>query len=400
MGGEAPPCIPAIYLSWLLVLAVGCTGSVDVPDAGSDAEIDAGDAGLGDADGGEADGGSGDDGGLDGGAGDGAGGDDGGGDGGDGGGAEIFEILFAHDFEDDPLGPYDYATWRADWREPAWSDPRPENWDSGAKLEIVSEGGNRFMRHLIESGDFSVGASLGFQWFTPIDGEHAELYLSFRMRASSLFAEQNLDGKLPGFINQRGDWSAGGRPGPDGGFATMMMFGNDLSSGGLGDGRYGSMYYTYHQEMPCNSYTQACCDLYPDECASWTLDCNDCPPEERVYWGQGGGIPCDFEPDVWYTFTQRLALNDPYTSNGLQEVFIDGQLVRTAGFYRFRDTDAVGISHILMHNFLGGSGEVPTGSGTWDFDDVVVFVYTDAAIVPRGTTPSEDGRTLELPVLR
>jgi hypothetical protein len=284
-----------------------------------------------------------------------------------------FDISFSRDFQGNAVGPYRYDEWEKDWDHPSWSCPDRSHWATGAKMEIVQEGDNRFLRHRFDPGDFSTTGELGMQWETALPARD-EVYLSFRARCSDVFALEHLDGKLPGLKGKpaagRASTGPGERPGPDGGFSSRQMF-----KGGDGD-RVELMPYIYHQEMEANSKTE------------------DGKP---LYYGNSFGPRPALVPNTWYTITQRLVMNGPGVSNGIAEFYVDGKLVSSRQGFRFRDTDRVMIDTISMSNFLGGSGDRATVQGYWDFDDIVVFAYRPGVSVPRGPVLSPAGRTLTVP---
>lgn len=287
-----------------------------------------------------------------------------------------FDISFSHDFQHDTVGPYRYEEWEKDWGGPSWSCPDWSHWATGAKMDIVQEGNNRFLRHRFDAGDFLTTGELGMQWETALPARD-EVYLSFRVRCSDIFAVERLDGKLPGLKGKPAagapSTGPGERPGPDGGFSSRQMF-----KGGGGD-RVELMPYIYHQEMEANSKTE------------------DGKP---LYYGNSFGPRPALAPNTWYTITQRVVMNDPGKSNGIAEYYVDGKLVSSRQGFRFRDTDRVRIDTVSMSNFLGGSGDRPTAQGYWDFDDIIIFAYKSGVGVPRGPVLSPAGRTLLLPAVK
>ncbi len=242
-------------------------------------------------------------------------------------------IAFSQDFEDDPIGPYDLQTLKEDWNHPArvWPDG---DYAGGAKMEIRQEGGNRFLRHRFDPGDFGVDGDTGISWGTPLP-RLEEAYLSFRARCSEVFGRETLCGKLPGLDGGaapgKGRAEAGERPGPDQGFYALVMFGSPETIAGERRGRLALHPYVYHQEMGANDVTA---DGRP------------------VYWGNSFGARYELRVNRWYTITERVVMNDPGRSNGLIEIYVDGRLHSARQGFRFRETAAVGIDELGISNFL------------------------------------------------
>ena len=123
-----------------------------------------------------------------------------------------------------------------------------------------------------------------------------------------------------------------------------------------------------------------------------------CPAPDPNCWGNSNSINYYFSPDTWYNITLRLVLNNPGSSNGILEYFVNGRLVGSVTNYKFRDYSDVRITKINFANFLGGSGTAPWRDGWWAYDDFVIYNYNNNATgIPRGTTPSPLDRTLVTP---
>ncbi len=65
----------------------------------------------------------------------------------------------------------------------------------------------------------------------------------------------------------------------------------------------------------------------------------------------------DAQPDRWYTIRQHIKLNTPGQSNGLLEMFVDGeQAIRlTDVLYRESGKSSVKLNNILFHTYRGGA---------------------------------------------
>lgn len=297
---------------------------------------------------------------------------------------DIFNILFQQSFEDNTVGNYLRSEWAEDWHLPLnyGSDPRPQNWDSYGQLKIVNEGGNKFFRREVKAGEISTGSRKGCNWFVDIP-DVDELYFSFRVRFPySMFNQgKHIGGKLNGLYNPYSKNPVGEKPLPNTGFNTLMMFGNpshDYS-------KLKMSLYIYYQEMKYN----ACKSSYP---------LFACPEEDRIYYGNYSPVNFYFEPDTWYNITQRLVMNDTMTSNGIIEIYIDGQLIASYNHFRFRDTEDIKIEYLEITNFFGGGISSAPKYDTWfDFDDFIAFTYKNSADMPKGTLKNTDRKPLKLP---
>lgn len=282
-----------------------------------------------------------------------------------------FEIVFAQDFDDDPVGAYARDTWSEDWGLPtsAWSDPcydaceDPEAW-AAARLSIVEEDGNRFLRH--EHANKSVGpGTSGIGWWMGV-GDHEELYLSLRLRfaGDDWTGGGSYHGKLPGLCGSAGCPGGGNPPTDYEGFSTRYMF------HGIED----LFFYLYHAGM----------------------DLSDGPYGDALFFD-----PYETSAGEWHTVTQRVVLNTPGTADGIVEGFLDGVLVAQQTDLDFRNASDQTIRTLYFANFLGGGGDDPSDFGdapAQDFDDVVVYTYAPGVDgVPRGLEPSAPGRVIQVP---
>jgi hypothetical protein len=288
------------------------------------------------------------------------------------GSIDDFEIIYSQNFEDSPVGNYLRTVWSDDWGIPvgAWSDPcrntcSDESRWAEALLTIEEEGGNRFLRHALNTKGLSDGAS-GTAWWKGL-GDHEELYLSYRVRFSGDDWEgTDYHGKLPGFCGSAGCPGGGKPPSYEDGFSTRYMF----------HGTEDVFFYLYYAGM----------------------DTSD------GLWGDGLSFdPYSNVPNQWRTLTQRVVLNTPGIANGILEGFLDGLLVAQKIDMDYRNASDQTISTLIFANFLGGSGQDPAAQGdlpTIDFDDVAIFRFQDGVPgVVRGLEAHPPGAVIDTPTL-
>jgi len=273
---------------------------------------------------------------------------------------DMFNIVFNHDFNNNTPGDYREDEWRADWNYPSWADH-----DIGYGY-IIEENGNNVIRESFPPGTFELDDA-GIQWLTPLDSGYDELYLTYRVKFSSGFTNNDLQGKLPGLS---GGELAGGGNMPDGtdGWSARFMFHG-----------YNTRFYLYHPEL-------------------YLVFGDTVPIEGKKYYGEAVTLDFSLHPGVetWFYLTQRIVLNTPGHHDGLVEGYINGKLAAQKTGIRWRDIQTLKIDKLYMANFLGGSGE-PTSSMEYIyFDDFYVYYYKDGVDVPRGNNPSPPGRELIL----
>jgi chitodextrinase len=134
---------------------------------------------------------------------------------------------------------------------------------------------------------------------------------------------------------------------------------------------------------------------------------NDYQPEGLDYTS-GGAVSLDVSEERWYNITIRVAINS-FTNgqpnhDGLMEGFVDGKLVSSIrDLYLLTASDInKGVSRITMGHFFGGNDNRfgPLRDEWTLFDDFICFTYDESLNVPRGNTPSQPGRVLQLPNLK
>lgn len=292
-------------------------------------------------------------------------------------------VLFKQTFEDNTPGQYLRSEWAEDWKplSPIASDPRPQHWESYGQLKIVEEKGNKFMRREVKTGESGTGEFEGCNWFVDID-DVDEIYFSYKVRfpTNMFFQGKHIEGKLNGLYNPYSKTPVGHKPDRNSGFNSLLMFRNTKDFKNI------EIYlYTYYQEMGHN----ACASEYPVEL---------CPDSDKIYYGNYQPVHFFFDPETWYTITQRCVMNDPGLSNGIIEIFIDGELKASYNHFTFRDNNDVKIEYLEISNFFGGGKSAAPAFPTYfDFDDFTAFSYKESSEIPRGTRVSQSGRRLPLP---
>lgn len=274
--------------------------------------------------------------------------------------ADKFNVVFSQTFSKNTLGNYKESEWKADWKYPAWANHK---YGYGY---IAQEGTNKHLKLNHYAGSF--GAGDGYQWETKFGKAYNELYFSYRIKFSSGFAVENLDGKLPGM---------GGGKAVD---AGKLPNGVDIWGGKYMFKGTKVKFYLYYMEM-------------------YKLAGDPTPVSGKTYWGQGPFLDpgYTFKPGVWYTITQRVVMNNVGKADGLVEGYVNGKLVCSLKGLRFRTVSTLGIDKISFGNFFGGSGVPPSKNEYILFDDFYAYTYSSSVSVARGNVSNPTGTTILLP---
>lgn len=284
--------------------------------------------------------------------------------------SEVFNVIAAQDLNSSTVGSYNQSEWYRDWNSPTWHNGLDN-------MEIDQVEGNKVLKFNYPMG--SVGPHEGgAQWLASFSGGLEEVYFSYNLMFKPDF-EWVLGGKLPGLGG--GNNPGGGRDMLwDDGFSARIMWSKD--SGGDGT----MFFYVYHQDKP---------GYYGDVLSF-----------PNAYW--------DVSDSTWYNMTIRLVINsidegrlssDPQNAgnhDGILEFFLDGELVLSRTGLRFRNLKDIRVDTRHLTSFFGGgTSEWGNTRDEWVlFDDSFVFTYQDGVDAPRGRTPSQPGRVLQLPNLK
>jgi hypothetical protein len=278
-------------------------------------------------------------------------------------GMESFNIVYALNFNSRPAGNYATDAWKADWNNPAWA-----NHDIGYGNIINNPTtGNKYMQEKFPKGTFLL-TKVGTQWLSKLKTAGNEYYFSYKVKFSKGFLGSKYDGKLPG-LGGGTCASAGNLPSGTDGWSSRYMFHATAIN-----------FYLYYPDL----YKQ-----YGDAT----------PIAGKKYYGCGPILNPGFtlQPEVWYTVTQRIVLNNPGKLDGIAEGYINGKLCAQQKGIRFRDVSTLKIDYIFFANFFGGSGIAPLADEYISFDDFYVYTYASTVNVARGNTASAAGTVIPIP---
>ncbi|WP_343852259.1 polysaccharide lyase [Algoriphagus jejuensis] len=193
-----------------------------------------------------------------------------------------FDIIHSHNFENNTLGSYNNEEKRRDWGVLDY-DNRP------GYPQIVNFDGGKRAKHYFPKG--SLDGRNGSDFGAVIKNPSEEVYYSFRMYHEPGF-DFYISNKLPGFRMWPSIPAGSGRnPGNGGGVVYLQI------------DAFGRMNWNvYHHKMTSNS-------------------------------GERMGTPINFytiKTGEWVDVTYRIVLNTPGESNGILQVWINGELKNTA----------------------------------------------------------------------
>ena len=236
-------------------------------------------------------------------------------------------VLIDADFEGARPGEYSEAMVEGDFGAgPSWNNGLDEG-----RATIVGEPDNTYLRITYPADEYGPSAG-GVQFKVLFSDAYDEVYLRYRLRFGDDF-EWVKGGKLPGLI---GGSAPTGCKDDDTGFSARMMWRVD----GL------PVQYLYYPTK-----IESCGDDFPYEV---------------------GGDAVSFTPGVWHTVEHRIVMNDPGSSNGVMQAWIDGELALDIQDFAWRGQGSTyAVDGLYFSTFYGGGDTswAPSSEQTIDYDD-------------------------------
>lgn len=264
----------------------------------------------------------------------------------------VAQVLYANDFEDDPVGTYSVSNLAADWNSPSWNDGVDEG-----RVSIANDADAYGDKSLVVKYNEGGTTDSKSQWQLDFDQGYEELFLTYRIRF-----DENFDfvrgGKLPGLAGGAAN-TGGNKPNGTDGWSARMMWRTDGSGGSsLNPDEANLVQYLYHPDQPTNfGHDQK--------------------------WDDGSnGQWKKFESDQWYHMQHRVVMNTPGQDDGILQAWFDGEMVLDVQDIRYRDTASLQIDMMYFSTFFGGSSSIweATKDELAYFDDFVVS--TDFITIP------------------
>ncbi len=275
-------------------------------------------------------------------------------------------VIFQNNFDGLTAGPYTDADLDQDFDEPNFNNGVTEG-----RVSVVSGaeafGGNGSALAVVYPANEYGTRGTGAQWRLSFDESFEEATLSYRVRFAPGF-DFVRGGKLPGLAGgtaPTGSTQANGFNG----WTGRMMWRTDFNgvSGQPQQPVTGGITYTKHTT------------------SGFTMDGRQ---EDRTRWTDADGSNTVMVADRWFQITQRIKMNTPGEFDGIQQIWLDGNLVLNEQNLRYRLTDQFAIDQMYFSTFYGGGEDWQTSK------DEVAFFDDFVITVPTVETPNDGSLTV------
>ncbi len=266
------------------------------------------------------------------------------------------QVVYYNDFDQYSSGKrYKNADLDRDWNHPEWEDGVKKK-----RVKLVS-GSRAYGGHgtclSVKYPKKKYGTKkTGAQWIMELPGTYDEAYLSYSVKFKRGF-DFVKGGKLPGLAG--GTAPTGNAPanGINGWTARMMWRTEHVGKPGKPKEKTtGVMSYAkFHR----SGYDHA--GRIEDE----TMFIDD------------HGQFTEFTSNRWYDIQQRIRMNTPWQSNGILQIWVDGQLVVDKQDVFFRKNYDLGIDKLYFCTFFGGGYDWRTSKYETAYFDNFVVVAVD-----------------------
>jgi len=260
------------------------------------------------------------------------------------------QVIYFNDF--------DQYTYKKTYKETDLDNDWNTAWSSGVKERRVkiekgwqAYGNNGSCLAIKYPGNKYGTRGTGAQWQHELGGSYDDVMLSYSVKFKRGF-DFVKGGKLPGLAGGTAPTGTTAATGTNG-FTSRMMW---LTS------------HTGNPGSPKQKTTNAI--SYAKYFRSgYDLDGKD---EDETYFSTSGSLT-ELKSNVWYDITQRVKMNDPWTNNGIIQIWVDDVLVVNKQNVRFRTNGSFGIDKVYFSTFFGGGWSWRTSK--WEtayFDNFIV----------------------------
>lgn len=284
------------------------------------------------------------------------------------------EVIYENDFDELAAGPYTDDDLDAGWDEPVFNDGVTEG-----RVSVVNGaeafGGTGSALSIFFPADLAGTNATGAQWRFEFGESYEEAFLSYRVRFAPGF-DFVRGGKLPGLAG--GSAPTGSRQATGfNGWTGRLMWRTDFN-GVSGEPQQLTTFGISYAKHTTSGFTQ------------------DGRQEDRTFFFNADGNRTEFVSDQWYQITQRIKMNTPGVFDGIQQIWVDGNLVLDESDLQFRLTDQFSIDQVYFSTFFGGNDDWRTSKDeTIYFDDFVVSVVDDEpSDIVEEVPPPTDGPLL------
>ena len=262
-------------------------------------------------------------------------------------------VLYENDFNIRAAGPY-----TDDDLDEDWNDPRFNNGVTEGRVSIVSGdqafGGTGSALAVTYPAGLAGPGDTGAQWSLELDVSVDELYLSYRVQFGSGF-DFVRGGKLPGLAGGTSPTGSTQATGLNG-WTGRMMWRTDFN-GVSGEPEQPTAFGIEYAKHTTSGFAQ------------------DGRQEDDTPFTAADGGRVEYVSGQWYEITQRIQMNTPGQFDGIQQVWVDGELVYNETDLQFRTTDQFAIDQLYFSTFFGGNDDWATSKDeVVYFDDFLVFL--------------------------
>lgn len=257
------------------------------------------------------------------------------------------QVIYENDFDQHSAGLYTRALLDSDFNDPRFNDGVDEGRVTVVTGQDAHGGVGGSLAVAYPEGQVGTKET-GAQWQLELDGEYEEAFLSYRVKFADGF-DFVRGGKLPGLAG--GSAPTGNAPADgDNGWTGRLMWLTDLGNDPNNP-----------EQLVSNAISYA---KYTDSGFDQTGR-----NEDEIHWIDSDGSRTQFESGQWYEITQRVKMNTPGESDGIIQVWLDGELVHDQTDVLFRTVPDLKIDQVYFSTFFGG------GNSSWETskDETVFF---------------------------
>ncbi len=292
-------------------------------------------------------------------------------------------VIYFNDFEHHSVGRYTSSMYNNDWDD--IEELHGPVYGSVSIYQNPSDSVNptKVLDHEFQ-GEWACNGNSCITLEKDLKGGYNELYFSYKVKYGPGFETGRA--KLP---RLGGDLVKSGGAGvcPTGydGFSAVYEISSEGSSIDIHN-------YVYHANQWNQTFYRDWMGKIPKDCqevCDFVISQGEGENGCGVYGEGNGWFDTKMNKGEWYTFTQRVVLNDLGDDNGFVETFIDGKFVNHMGGLLFTKTEDLDIN-TLYFAMYATKEPYPDNVDVY-FDDIIVYYYDSGQ--PVGV-PSPSNRVL------